>query len=228
MQFEYSARTKMYQEQLTDFMNKHVYPAEHVFHEQLEKAPTRWQVPPIMEELKAKARERGLWNLFLPESERGAGLTNSEYAPLCEIMGRSHIAPEVFNCSAPDTGNMEVLERYGTPAHKTQWLEPLLEGKIRSSFAMTEPKVASSDATNIESAIARDGNHYVINGHKWWTSGIGDPRCKILNYMGKTDPKNPDRYNQQSMILVPRDTPGIKVLRLLTVFGYDHAPHGHG
>ena len=228
MQFEYSARTKMYQEQLTDFMNKHVYPAEHVFHEQLEKAPTRWQVPPIMEELKAKARERGLWNLFLPESDKGAGLTNSEYAPLCEIMGRSHIAPEVFNCSAPDTGNMEVLERYGTPEHKKQWLEPLLEGKIRSAFAMTEPKVASSDATNIESSIARDGDHYVINGQKWWTSGIGDPRCKILIFMGKTDPKNPDRYKQQSMILVPRDTPGIKVLRLLTVFGYDHAPHGHG
>jgi acyl-CoA dehydrogenase len=228
MQFEYSAKTKMYQEQLADFMNKFVYPAEHTFHEQLEKAPSRWQVPPIMEELKAKARERGLWNLFLPESELGAGLTNMEYAPLCEIMGRSHIAPEVFNCSAPDTGNMEVLVRYGTPEQKKQWLEPLLEGKIRSAFAMTEPKVASSDATNIESSIVRDGDDYVINGHKWWTSGIGDPRCQILIFMGKTDAKNPDRYKQQSMILVPRDTPGITVLRLLTVFGYDHAPHGHG
>jgi acyl-CoA dehydrogenase len=228
MHFEYSAKTKMYQEQLIDFMNKYVYPNEHTFHEQLESGPTRWQVPPIMEELKEKARERGLWNLFLPESELGAGLTNQEYAPLCEIMGRSHIAPEVFNCAAPDTGNMEVLVRYGTEEQKKQWLGPLLEGKIRSSFAMTEPKVASSDATNIESSIVRDGDHYVVNGHKWWTSGIGDPRCKILIFMGKTDPKNPDKYKQQSMILVPRDTPGIKVLRLLTVFGYDHAPHGHG
>ncbi|PYM62681.1 MAG: acyl-CoA dehydrogenase, partial [Candidatus Rokuibacteriota bacterium] len=228
MEFEYSKKTKMYMEQLADFMNKHVYPNEKVFHDQLTSGPTRWQVPPIMEELKAKARERGLWNLFLPESERGAGLTNLEYAPLCEIMGRSPIAPEAFNCSAPDTGNMEVLERYGTPEQKKQWLEPLLEGKIRSAFAMTEPKVASSDATNIESSIVRDGAHYVINGHKWWTSGIGDPRCTILIFMGKTDPRNPDKYKQQSMILVPRDTPGIKVLRMLTVFGYDDAPHGHG
>jgi acyl-CoA dehydrogenase len=228
MQFEYSAKTRMYQEQLIDFMNKHVYPNEQTFHDQLNSGPTRWQNPPIMEELKEKARERGLWNLFLPESEYGAGLTNQEYAPLCEIMGRSHIAPEVFNCAAPDTGNMEVLVRYGTEEQKKQWLVPLLEGKIRSSFAMTEPKVASSDATNIESSIVRDGDHYVINGHKWWTSGIGDPRCKVLIFMGKTDPKSPDKYRQQSMILVPRDTPGIKVLRLLTVFGYDHAPHGHG
>jgi len=181
-----------------------------------------------MEELKVKARERGLWNLFLPESERGAGLSNLEYAPLCEVMGRSPIAPEVFNCSAPDTGNMEVLERYGTEEHKKLWMRPLLEGQIRSAFAMTEPKVASSDATNIESRIERDGDHYVINGHKWWTSGIGDPRCKILIFMGKTDPRNPDKYKQQSMILVPRDTPGIKVVRMLTVFGYDDAPHGHG
>src|SRR5213594_1317255 len=207
MEFEYSKKTKMYMEQLTDFMTKYIYPNEKVFHDQLSTAPTRWQIPPIMEELKATARERGLWNLFLPESERGAGLTNLEYAPLCEIMGRSPIAPEVFNCSAPDTGNMETIERYGSPEQKKQWLEPLLEGKIRSAFAMTEPKVASSDATNIESSIVRDGDHYVINGHKWWTSGIGDP---------------------QSMILVPRDTPGIKVIRMLTVFGYDDAPHGHG
>src|SRR5881296_2277822 len=228
MEFEYSKKTKMYMEQLTDFMTKYIYPNERVFHDQLSAAPTRWQIPPIMEELKATARERGLWNLFLPESERGAGLTNLEYAPLCEIMGRSPIAPEAFNCSAPDTGNMETIERYGTEAQKRQWLVPLLEGKIRSAFIMTEPKVASSDATNIESSIVRDGESYVINGHKWWSSGIGDPRCKILIFMGKTDAKNPDRYKQQSMILVPRDTPGIKVLRMLTVFGYDDAPHGHG
>src|SRR5881397_2027572 len=228
MEFEFTARTKMYMEQLSDFMRKHVYPAEATFHEQLERQSTRWQVPKVMEDLKAQTRERGLWNLFLPESERGAGLTNLEYAPLCEIMGRSPIAPEAFNCSAPDTGNMETIERYGTEAQKQQWLVPLLEGKIRSAFIMTEPKVASSDATNIESSIVRDGESYVINGHKWWSSGIGDPRCKILIFMGKTDAKNPDRYKQQSMILVPRDTPGIKVLRMLTVFGYDDAPHGHG
>jgi acyl-CoA dehydrogenase len=228
MDFGYSARTRMYMEQIEDFMQKHVYPNEQTFKDQLDSGPTRWHVPPIMEELKAKARERGLWNLFLPESELGAGLTNSEYAPLCELMGRSPIAPEVFNCAAPDTGNMEVLVRYGTEAHKKQWLAPLMDGKIRSAFAMTEPRVASSDATNIESSIVRDGNEYVINGHKWWTSGIGDPRCKILIFMGKTDAKNPDRYKQQSMILVPRDTPGITVLRMLHVFGYDDAPHGHG
>src|SRR5215475_10593139 len=228
MDFDYSKRTKEYLEHISEFMNKNVYPNERTFTDQLNSQPTRWQVPPIMEELKAKAQERGLWNLFLPESERGAGLSNLDYAPLCEVMGRSPIAPEVFNCSAPDTGNMEVLERYGTPEQKKQWLEPLLAGKIRSAFAMTEPKVASSDATNIESSIVRDGDHYVINGHKWWTSGIGDPRCKILIFMGKTDPKNPDRYKQQSMILVPRDSPGIKVVRMLTVFGYDDAPHGHG
>ncbi len=191
MEFEYSKKTRMYMEQLTDFMTKYIYPNEKVFHDQLSSAPTRWQIPPIMEELKATARERGLWNLFLPESERGAGLTNLEYAPLCEIMGRSPIAPEAFNCSAPDTGNMETIERYGTEAHKQQWLVPLLEGKIRSAFIMTEPKVASSDATNIESSIVRDGDSYVINGHKWWSSGIGDPRCKILIFMGKTDAKNP-------------------------------------
>jgi len=228
MEFEYSKRTREYMEQLTDFMNKHVYPSEPTFVAQLNSGPTRWQVPPIIEELKAKARERGLWNLFLPESEYGVGLTNLEYAPLCEIMGRSPIAPEVFNCAAPDTGNMEVLVRYGTEEQKKQWLTPLLEGRIRSSFAMTEPRVASSDATNIEASIVPDGDEYVINGHKWWTSGIGDPRCKLLIFMGKTDPKNPDRYKQQSMILVPRDAPGIKLLRMLTVFGYDDAPHGHG
>jgi acyl-CoA dehydrogenase len=228
MDFEYSARTKMYLDQLTDFMHKHVYPNEATFHQQLASGPTRWHVPPILEELKQRARERGLWNLFLPDSAHGAGLTNLEYAPLCELMARSPIAPEVFNCSAPDTGNMEVLVRYGTPEQQRQWLVPLLEGTIRSAFAMTEPKVASSDATNIEALIRRDGDEYVLNGHKWWTSGIGDPRCKLLIFMGKTDPTNPDRYKQQSMILVPRDAPGIRVVRLLTVFGYDDAPHGHG
>jgi acyl-CoA dehydrogenase len=226
--FEHSPRVKAYLDQLTDFMEGHVYPNERTFAEQLDGQSTRWQIPPIMEELKARARERGLWNLFLPESEHGAGLTNLEYAPLCEVMGRSPIASEVFNCSAPDTGNMEVLVRYGTPAQKKEWLAPLLEGRIRSAFAMTEPAVASSDATNIEARIERDGDHYVINGHKWWTSGIGDPRCQILIFMGKTDPKNPDRYKQQSMILVPRDAPGIRVVRMLKVFGYDDAPHGHG
>jgi acyl-CoA dehydrogenase len=228
VEFAYSKRTLGYLEQLTDFMTRHVYPGEPVFHEQLDAGPTRWQVPPIMEELKARARERGLWNLFLPESELGAGLTNLEYAPLCEVMGRSPIGPEVFNCSAPDTGNMEVLVRYGTPAQQREWLQPLLEGRIRSAFAMTEPRVASSDATNIQARIERDGDHYVINAHKWWTSGIGDPRCKLLIFMGKTDPGNPDRYKQQSMILVPRDTPGVRVVRMLKVFGYDDAPHGHG
>src|SRR5205807_7695622 len=227
MDFEYSKKTKMYLEQITDFMNKYIYPNEHVFHEQLDSQGNRWQIPPIMEELKEKAKERGLWNLFLPESRNGAGLTNLEYAPLCEVMGRSHIAPEVFNCSAPDTGNMEVFERYGTPEHKKQWLEPLLEGKIRSGFAMTEPAVASSDATNIQAKIERQGDYYVINAHKWWTSGANDPRCKVLIFMGKTNPDSPDRHKQQSMLVVPMDAPGIKILRHLPVFGFDDAPHGH-
>jgi acyl-CoA dehydrogenase len=208
-------------------MEAHVYPAEARFWAEVAEGD-RWQPTRVMEELKAKARADGLWNLFLPESDLGAGLTNAEYAPLCEIMGRSPIAPEVFNCSAPDTGNMEVLVRYGTPEHKERWLKPLLAGEIRSAFAMTEPDVASSDATNIQSSIVRDGDHYVVNGRKWWTSGIGDPRCRIIIFMGKSDPRNPDRYRQQSMILVPTDAPGVTVKRMLPLFGYDDAPHGHG
>ncbi|MGF7159396.1 acyl-CoA dehydrogenase [Rhodoligotrophos appendicifer] len=227
MDFELSPKTRDLSERLTQFMEAHVYPAEPRFAEEVATGD-RWQPTSVMEELKAKARAEGLWNLFLPESEKGFGLTNLEYAPLCEIMGRSIIAPEVFNCSAPDTGNMEVLERYGSPEQKERWLAPLLAGEIRSAFAMTEPAVASSDATNIESSILRDGDHYVINGRKWWTSGIGDPRCAIIIFMGKSSPDNPDRYRQQSMILVPRDTPGIDVKRMLPVFGYDDAPHGHG
>src|SRR6478736_3945341 len=226
MEFEYSKKAKMYMEQLHDFMNKHIVPNEQVFHDQLNSGPTRWQVPPIMEELKAKARERGLWNLFLPESEQGAGLTNLEYAPLCEVMGRSPIAPEAFNCSAPDTGNMEVLARYGTPEQKATWLAPLLAGEIRSCFAMTEPDVASSDATNIRARIERRGGEYVLTGRKWWTSGALDPRCKICIFMGQTDPAAPP-HQRQSMILVPMDAPGVTVERALTVFGYDHSPHGH-
>src|SRR5438034_4424743 len=216
MDFEPSDKVKRLEAQVREFMDREVYPAEPVFERQLAEAPSRWQIPPVMEELKAKARAAGLWNLFLPESELGAGLTNLEYAPLCEIMGRSTMAPEVFNCSAPDTGNMEVLARYGTPAQQEQWLRPLLSGEIRSCFAMTEPAVASSDATNIESRIVRDGNDYVVNGRKWWTSGAGDPRCRILIFMGKTAPDDPDRYRQQSMILVPIDTPGVKIERMLS------------
>ena len=227
MEFEYSKRTKEYMEQLTDFMNKHVYPNEKTFQDQLASQSPRWQIPAIMEELKAKAKERALWNLFLPESRRGAGLSNLDYAPLCEVMGRSPIAPEIFNCSAPDTGNMEVLERYGNDEHKKRWLEPLLEGKILSAFAMTEPEVASSDATNIQCSIDKQGDRYVINGRKWWSSGVGDPRCRIFILMGKSDPANPDKHKQQSMILVPADTPGVKVVRHLNVFGFDDAPHGH-
>jgi acyl-CoA dehydrogenase len=210
-------------------MENHVYPAEAPYHHELEenrRAGNPWQVTKVLEDLKKKAKAADLWNLFLPHSEHGAGLTNLEYAPLCEIMGRSHIAPEAFNCSAPDTGNMEVLARYATKAQQQRWLVPLLAGEIRSAFAMTEPRVASSDATNIESSIVRDGDSYVINGRKWWTSGAGDPRCEILIFMGKTNPEA-GRHSQQSMILVPMKTPGVKVLRTLTVFGYDHAPHGH-
>ena len=225
MKFESSDKVKDLERRLQAFMNEHVYPNEQRFHEEVERK--RWTPTKVVEELKPKARAAGLWNLFLPDSEHGAGLTNLEYAPLCEIMGRSHMAPEVFNCSAPDTGNMEVLARYGTPEQKERWLEPLLAGEIRSCFAMTEPQVASSDATNIEASIVRDGGEYVINGRKWWTSGAGDPRCKIAIFMGKTDPSAPV-HKQQSMILVPMDTRGVKIERMLTVFGYDHAPHGHG
>ena len=225
MNFEYSNKVKDLQDKLTNFMNEHVYKNEAVYKEEVEKGG-RWCVPKIMEDMKSKAKSQGLWNLFLPESDLGAGLTNTEYAPLCEIMGRSPIGAEVFNCSAPDTGNMEVLVRYGTKEQQNQWLTPLLNGEIRSAFAMTEPDVASSDASNIQASIDRKGDEYVINARKWWTSGAMDPRCKIMIFMGKTDP-NADKYKQQSMILVPIDTPGVKVLRHLPVFGYDHAPHGH-
>jgi acyl-CoA dehydrogenase len=226
MEFDFSPKVKDLQKRLTGFMQEHVYPGESKYEEHC-AGPNRWQPVPVIEELKLKARAAGLWNLFLPASEHGAGLTNLEYAPLCEIMGRSPIGPEVFNCSAPDTGNMEVLERYASPELKEKWLKPLLAGEIRSCFAMTEPKVASSDATNIESSIVREGDHYVINGLKWWSSGAGDPRCKVAIFMGKTDPSAP-RHKQQSMIVAPMDAPGVTIKRLLTVFGYDHAPHGHG
>jgi acyl-CoA dehydrogenase len=227
MDFEYSAKVKAVQQRLHAFMQEHIYPNEQRYQDEV-AAGDRWQPPVIIEELKRKARAAGLWNLFLPDSSRGGGLNNLEYAPLCEIMGRVHWSSEVFNCSAPDTGNMETLERYGTEAQKRQWLEPLLDGAIRSSFAMTEPGVASSDATNIQSRIERQGDHYVINGHKWWATGAPDRRCKLLIVMGKTDPDNPDRHRQQSMILVPREAPGVTVRRWLPVFGFDHAPHGHG
>ena len=226
MDFEYSARVADLREQVADFMREHVYPAEAAYRAAVDEGESRWSIPPIMEELKEQARQAGLWNLFLPESEFGAGLSNLEYAPLAEQMGRSLIGSEVFNCSAPDTGNMEVLVRYGSDSHKNQWLGPLLRGEIRSAFAMTEPDVASSDATNIRATIARDGDNYVVNGRKWWTSGAMDPRCKILIFMGKTDPEA-DRHSQQSMILVPMETPGVTVVRPLTVYGYDDAPHGH-
>ena len=223
---EKSQRSTELHRQLSEFMDEHIYPNETPIKKELSTGE-RWQPTEIVEGLKIKAREVGLWNLFLPESELGAGLSNYDYAPLCEVMGRSPYAPEVFNCSAPDTGNMEVLSRYGTPEQQKEWLTPLLAGEIRSAFAMTEPDVASSDATNIQSEIRRDGDNYVVNGRKWWTSGANDPRCKILIFMGKTDPDNEDRYRQQSMILIPMSAPGVKVLRHLPVLGFDDAPHGH-
>ena len=226
MNFDYSQKVKTLMDQLVSFMDKNIYPNEATFFSSIDNSNDRWQVPPIMEELKLMAKKERLWNLFLPDSEHGAQLSNLEYAPLAEIMGRSLIASEVFNCSAPDTGNMEVLVRYGTREQKDKWLKPLLNGEIRSAFAMTEPNVASSDATNIESTIILKGDHYIINGHKWWTSGAMDPRCKLLIFMGKTDIDAP-RHSQQSMILVPINTPGINVVRPLNVFGYDDAPHGH-
>src|SRR6266446_686694 len=222
MHFELSEKTKELQQRLTAFMEKHIYPNEQRFYDEIQRE--RWSPTRIIEELKLKARAAGLWNLFLPHDERGAGLTNLEYAPLCEIMGRSVMAPEVFNCAAPDTGNMEVLARYGTPEQQERWLKPLLAAEIRSCFAMTEPAVASSDATNIESSIVRAGDHYVINGRKWYTTNATDPRCKICIFMGKTDPNNPDRYRQQSMILVPTETPGVTVLRPIPVFGFYGVP----
>ena len=231
MDFDYSPRCQDLRTKLLKFMDDHIYPNEHKHHEEIEANRAKgnpWVPLKMIEELKVKAREQGLWNLFLPRSDRApnGGLSNLDYAPLCEIMGRIYWAPEVFNCSAPDTGNMETIERYGVEAHKREWLDPLLRGEIRSCFAMTEPDVASSDATNIQSSIVRDGDHYVINGRKWWSSGAPDPRCAIFIFMGKTDP-NAARHSQQSMILVPRTTPGVTIVRPLTVFGYDDAPHGH-
>ena len=221
--FEFSPKVQDLQMRLSAFMEEHIYPNEKRYYKEAEELGP-WKVAPVLDELKPKARDAGLWNLFLPESSHGAGLTNFEYAPLCEIMGRSHLAPEVFNCSAPDTGNMEVLARYGTPEHQERWLKPLLAGEIRSCFAMTEPDVASSDATNIESSIVRDGDDYVINGHKWYTTNATDPRCKIAIFMGKSDPDNADRHKQQSMILVPLDTPGVTVVRAIAVFGFYGVP----
>ena len=224
--FKFSDKSIELQEKLKLFMDKHIYPNESNIEEEINTGDI-WQPSEIIEKLKIKAKESNLWNLFLPESDKGAGLTNLDYAPLCEIMGRSPFAPEVFNCSAPDTGNMEVLERYGTEELKKSWLEPLLNGDIRSGFAMTEPDVASSDATNIESSISKEGNEYVINGKKWWTSGAMDPRCKVLIFMGKTDPNNQDKHKQQSQIVVPMNSSGITIERFLPVFGYTDAPHGH-
>jgi acyl-CoA dehydrogenase len=225
MNFDYSDKVKSLEQRLRAFMDEHIYPNEKRFYQEIEA--DRWAPTKVIEESKPKARAAGLWNLFLPDDANGAGLSNLEYAPLCEIMGRSILAPEVFNCSAPDTGNMEVLARYGTPEQKERWLKPLLAGEIRSCFAMTEPAVASSDATNIQASIRREGNEYVLNGRKWWSSGAGDPRCKIAIFMGKTDP-TAKKHQQQSMVLVPMNAPGVKIERMLTVFGYDHAPHGHG
>lgn len=231
MDFQYSPKVLALRARLIAFMDEHIYPNEPVFFAEIEanrQAGNAWIPTKIVEELKAKARAADLWNLFLPESELGAGLTNLEYAPLCEIMGRSLWSAEVFNCSAPDTGNMEVLARYATPALQEEWLKPLLNGEIRSCFAMTEPEVASSDATNIEASIVRDGDEYIVNGRKWWSSGANDPRCKVFIFMGKSDPQNVNRHQQQSMIVVPRDSKGVTILRHLPVFGYDDAPHGHG
>jgi acyl-CoA dehydrogenase len=230
MDFQYSDKVKDLQKRLNAFMDEHVYPNEATFHKEIDtnrEKGNAWIPTKVMEELKDKAKAAGLWNLFLPESDKGAGLTNLEYAPLCEIMGRAPWSAEVFNCSAPDTGNMETLERYASEEIKEQWLKPLLAGEIRSCFAMTEPAVASSDATNIEARIERDGDEYVINGRKWWSSGANDPRCKVFIFMGKTDP-TAEKHKQQSMIVVPRDTPGVSIVRHLPVFGFDDAPHGHG
>lgn len=231
MDFQYSPKVQALRTRLMAFMDAYIYPNEAVFVAEVEanrRAGNAWVSTKIVEQLKEQARAAGLWNLFLPASDLGAGLSNLDYAPLCEIMGRTPWAPEVFNCSAPDTGNMEVLARYGTAAQQESWLQPLLKGEIRSCFAMTEPAVASSDATNIQASIVRDGDDYVINGRKWWSSGANDPRCKVFIFMGKNDPDHPNRHLQQSMIIVPRDTPGVTILRHLPVFGYDDAPHGHG
>ena len=228
MEFSHSPKAEELLERLQAFMDEHIYPNEKTYKEEQAAMVDRWQPVPVVERLKPAARAAGLWNLFLPHSDRGAGLSNVDYAPLAEAMGRVMWSSEVFNCSAPDTGNMETIDRYGTPAQKEEWLEPLLRGEIRSCFCMTEPDVASSDATNIQCTITRDGGDYVINGRKWWSSGSGDPRCKIFIVMGKTDPDGPDKHRQQSMILVPADTAGVTIERMLPVFGYDDAPHGHG
>ena len=229
MHFQHSERSKELQERISHFMDEHIFPSEEIFSQQMEefaKQDNRWQIPQIIEDKKKIAKDEGLWNLFLPENPMGESMSNLDYAPLCELMGRSPIASEIFNCSAPDTGNMEVLAQYGTPEQQEKWLKPLLEGEIRSAFGMTEPNVASSDATNISSSIQADGDEYVINGEKWWTSGAGDPRCKIIIFMGVTNPDNP-KHSRQSQIIVPIDTPGVEMKRMLTVFGSDEAPHGH-
>ncbi len=229
MHFQHSERSKELQERISHFMDEHIFPSEEIFAQQMEefaKQGDRWQIPQIIEDKKKIAKDEGLWNLFLPENPMGESMSNLDYAPLCELMGRSPIASEIFNCSAPDTGNMEVLAQYGTPEQQEKWLKPLLEGEIRSAFGMTEPNVASSDATNISSSIQADGDEYVINGEKWWTSGAGDPRCKIIIFMGVTNPDNP-KHSRQSQIIVPIDTPGVEMKRMLTVFGSDEAPHGH-
>ena len=228
MDFKFSKKSLDLQEKMDKFFEDHIFPNEEAYEKAILDSGDPLHIPELLDELKEKARSEDLWNLFLPESDRGAGLTNYEYGHLCELMGRTQFGPEAFNCSAPDTGNMETLERYASEEVRDEWMTPLLEGKIRSAFAMTEPAVASSDATNIESSIVRDGDEYVINGRKWWTSGANDPRCKVFIFMGKSDPKNPDRHKQQSMIVVPADTKGVKVLRHLPVFGFDDAPHGHG